>query len=122
MSWRYDNVVIVGQNPSAKDSGKNSTFDRLNSWADDLGISFFGFVNTSGKVGSIKQSDVDLDNLVKACYNARRVIALGNFASEALDRAGIRHFKMPHPSPLNRQINDKNFIDEQLSLCRDYLV
>jgi hypothetical protein len=119
----YDGVVVfVGQNPSAKATKTHTTFGRLNDWVDKLGIDFYGFVNASDKVGSVKQSDVDLDNLRRACYNASRVIALGNFAAEALQRAGIQHFKLPHPSPLNRQINDHQFINQQLSDCRDYLV
>lgn len=107
-------------NPSAKASGTGNTFSRLNEWVERLDIEEFFFVNTTGKVGKVKKSDIDLDNLSKACYNAK-VIALGNFASEALEMINVAHFKLPHPSPLNRQINDTEYISGQLSKCREYL-
>lgn len=117
----YYDVVIVGQNPSSKPSKNNTTFFRLNKWIEYLGIDSFFFMNASSKVGSIKQSDVCLDNLRKACYNASRIIALGNFASEALTNAGIEHFKLPHPSPLNRMINNEKLIKSKLDACIEYL-
>ena len=107
-------------NPSEKITTTGRTFDRLNDWVERLGIEEYFFVNASANTGKIKQSDVDLDNLSRACYNAR-VIALGNFASEALTKIGVEHFKLPHPSPLNRQINDKSYISDQLSKCKDYI-
>lgn len=47
------------------------------------------------------------------------IIALGNKASDAL--MTIPHFKLPHPSGLNRQINDKEFIKKQLNACKSYI-
>lgn len=47
------------------------------------------------------------------------IIALGNKASEALKAKP--HFKLPHPSGLNRQINNKKFIDEKLAACYSYI-
>lgn len=114
-------VLVVGQNPSSKASQKNNTFDRLNQWLGFLGVITYGFVNACSKEGKVSQSDVCLDNLVKACYKAKRIIALGNFPSEALNRVSIEHFKLPHPSPLNRQINDKDYILSRLVDCKSYL-
>lgn len=48
-----------------------------------------------------------------------KFIALGNNASKAL--SGIDHFKLPHPSGQNRQINDKEFIAKQLKSCKDWI-
>lgn len=47
------------------------------------------------------------------------IIALGNKASEALKTKA--HFKLPHPSGLNRQINNKKFIDQCLRDCYSYI-
>lgn len=47
------------------------------------------------------------------------IIALGNNASKALEN--IAHFKLPHPSGRNRQINDKAFIDQRLADCIKYI-
>ena len=52
--------------------------------------------------------NIDFDKLVK-CEEANKVIALGNVASDSLRKVNVEHFKMPHPSPRNRQLNDKQF-------------
>lgn len=114
-------VVFVGMNPSVKGTNRGSTFGRLNDWVDKLGIETFAFMNSYPHPGKCKVSDVNLDNLRKALYKFTKVVALGNFADEALTKAGIAHFKLPHPSPLNRQINDDRFINKILDECRDYL-
>lgn len=54
-------------------------------------------------------------------YNGWRIIALGNEASKKLKKAGLPHFKMPHPSGLNRQVNDKKFIAKKIKECKTWL-
>lgn len=46
------------------------------------------------------------------------MIALGNKASSRLK---MSHFKLPHPSGLNRQINDKAYMFKVLRACKAYL-
>lgn len=116
-----DVVVFVGQNPSAKAAKNGNTFPRLNDWVDKLGLDTFAFMNAYPHPGKCSVSQVNLDNLREALYNSVKVVALGNFAAEALMKAGIDHFKLPHPSPLNRQINDPTFINKCLTECREYL-
>jgi hypothetical protein len=116
-----DIVAFVGQNPSAKAAKSGNTFPRLNDWVEKLGLDTFTFMNAYPEPGKCKVSDVNLDNLRKALYKFSKVVALGNFADEALSKAGIQHFKLPHPSPLNRQINDDRFINSCLDECREYL-
>ena len=48
------------------------------------------------------------------------MIAFGNNASKALKN--IPHFKLPHPSGQNRQINDKEFVDKRLYECKKYIL
>jgi hypothetical protein len=101
---------------------KNSTFDRLNKWMDRWQISNYSFINTTEKrFDSISHFDVEPRRLMEAAWTYSKVIALGNFASESLERAGIRHFKMPHPSPRNRSLNDINYEWEQIKKCGKYL-
>lgn len=50
-----------------------------------------------------------------------KVVALGNAASTTLSQYDIPHFKLPHPSGRNRQINHIAFINEQLELCKKYI-
>ena len=49
-------------------------------------------------------------------------IALGNTASLRLTKMKIRHFKLPHPSGLNRLINNKEYILRQLNICKRYIL
>lgn len=116
-----DFVVFVGMNPSVKGTTKGSTFGRLNIWVNELGLETYAFMNVYPHPGKCKISDINLDILRETLYKFTKVVALGNFAAEALMKAGIHHFKLPHPSPLNRQINDVEFINRCLSECRDFL-
>src|SRR5574343_1226202 len=40
-----------------------------------------------------------------------KIIALGNTAEKALTLLQLPHYKLPHPSPKNRKLNDKNFVE-----------
>lgn len=119
-------VLVVGMNPSNVLENvkvrKNSTLARLNKWMDRWEISNYSFINTTEKrFDSISQNDVDPERLKEAAYRYNKVIALGGFASDSLKKAGINHFKMPHPSPRNRQLNDSNYEWEQIYTCGKYL-
>lgn len=50
-----------------------------------------------------------------------KVVALGDVASKRLDELKQSHFKLPHPSGLNRKLNDKDFLDSKLQECKDWL-
>lgn len=52
-------------------------------------------------------------------YSGLLIIALGNNASKRL--GCMPHFKLPHPSGRNRQINDKAYIINKLDECKKYL-
>ena len=55
-------------------------------------------------------------------HGGNTFIALGNEASQRLKEVGIEHFKLPHPSPRNRKLNDKGYVDYQLYRCYDYIM
>ena len=56
-------------------------------------------------------------------FNRKSIfIALGNNAGKRLDDLKIKHFKLPHPSPRNRQLNNKKFIDDILQKCNNYIL
>ncbi len=63
------------------------------------------------KISIYSWRDCDLD----------KVVALGNNASSLLTMLKVPHFKLPHPSGRNRQINDKAFIYNKLQECRAWL-
>ena len=116
-------ILIIGMNPSNKPTkGKTSaTFKKLEKWMDELGIQYFSFCNTYDEQAEAKFSNVDFNRLCTASKGYDKIIALGGFVSASLNKINIDHFKMPHPSPRNRLLNDKSFELDVLNKCRSYL-
>jgi G:T/U-mismatch repair DNA glycosylase len=117
-------VLIVGQNPGNNPKAfhyKNHTIDRLNKWCDFLGIYNYTFMNCVQERGEAKIKDVDFDFLKKNAEGFDKIICLGSFASICLNRINKSHFKLPHPSPRNRLMNDKKYVNQILSECREYI-
>lgn len=84
-----------------------------------MGVRHWSFINaTDSDVASIDNVDWGVLELARPY---RRVLALGNFASAALDRLSIAHFQLPHPSPLNRKLNDPSYEKTVLRECYNYL-
>jgi hypothetical protein len=51
-----------------------------------------------------------------------KVIALGQKAAAYLAKAGIdEFFVLPHPSPKNQDLKDKEYVDNKLGACRTYI-
>ena len=112
-----DSVIIVGQNPSADEN--SVTFRKLDQWTTEWKLyENYDFMNCSDEIGQIYT--IDYDSL-KVTDKYDKVIALGNVASNSLKKLNIDHFKMPHPSGLNRQLNDKKFEKNKIKECYNYL-
>jgi hypothetical protein len=114
-------ILIVGQNPSsAKKAKKNDSLDRLLDWCTAWKLDKWDFMNCSDEPGD--KYTIDFDRLKDAGQQFDKIIALGNVASNALKKVGVDHFKMPHPSPLNRQLNDKQFEKTMIEKCYNYIM
>jgi len=115
-------MIVVGINPSNGPAHQQSpTIKRLNQWMDHLGIRYYAFTNVIHETGPYNQSMVDKETLLCYINGYKRVIALGNFVSQTLNRLGIEHFVMPHPSPLNRLLNDIEYEEMKLKECKRYM-
>lgn len=119
-------VVVVGMNPSKDDEiytslKKNSTHYTLQYWMSVLAVRHYSFVNAVHGAGVCKLCDVDLNFLYEATCGYDKVIALGGFASRALRTIGVDHYRLPHPSPRNRVLNDKMAVLLELAACGEYL-
>jgi hypothetical protein len=88
---------------------------------DALNIKYFSFVNCISSPGKYSKSDIEYEFLNKCTREYDAVLALGNFPSEALTKINIKHFKLPHPSGLNRLLNDSNYELSVLNNCREYI-
>jgi len=115
-------MIVVGINPSNGPAHQQSpTIKRLNRWMDRLGVNYYAFTNVIHQTGPYKQSMVDKEALLCYIKNYNKVIALGPFVSKTLNRLGIEHYVLPHPSPLNRQLNDPEFEVMKLTECKRYM-
>ena len=74
-----------------------------------LGYDTYCFSNVIPYEGKYSHKDVDYDFVRESTRGHDTVIALGGFVSRVLNRCHIDHITMPHPSPLNRNLNDKDY-------------
>lgn len=111
------NILIIGHSPAKKNILTSPTMKRLHKWMDECGIRFYGFTNLCPEPKSkLKEEDIYLAGL-----SNHRIIALGGFVSKYLTRLGVEHFAAPHPSPLNRNLNDKSFENKIINNLRIYI-
>ena len=122
MNISVSRVLIVGINPSsARENHLSPTFRRVPKWADYLGLRNYSFINCIPYPGPYKEKDIDREFLYQAVSYHSKVIALGQFPSKILSKLGKKHFALPHPSGLNRLLNDKRYELAQLDKCSEYL-
>jgi hypothetical protein len=114
-------VLLIGINPSGKPFRKGCALDKMNAWMGALGFYHYSFSNVIPYEGEYSMRDVDLDFVRSFTNGYRKVIALGGFASRALSRAGVKHYILPHPSPLNRNLNNRDYEKRVIEECRSWL-
>ncbi len=119
-------VVFVGDTPSKRMKPGAKPFEgaacerRLMSWIET--ILDLNPVHNLLDMGDymITNRDTMLFKFLRLTTSNRWCfIALGNNASRTLGKK--EHFKLPHPSGRNRQINNKAFIDQKLLECKKYI-
>lgn len=112
-------IIFVGDKPSPKMTPGAKAFrgaaceKRLTEWIKRL------LPHVSQEYLIINQCDYEYNTLCRYYMYSVYFIALGNNASKALK--DVPHFKLPHPSGRNRQINDKAFVAKRLKECREWL-
>lgn len=120
-------VLIVGQNPSKYNFHPEIPFagsrseTRLMMWVSELKITDYKVINVTSKVGKITSADINYDVLKSHTVGVTKIIALGRIASRALYKIGVAHFALPHLSLKNVNLNGKDFQQEQLTRCKEYL-
>lgn len=112
-------VLVVGLNPSRK-HGKSPTIKTLNKWLDALGLKTVSFINLYEGY-EIDQGENQRDTIREMSKHYDKVLALGRDVSVALTGMAIDHYRLAHPSGLNRQINDPKYVHEMLEACKNYL-
>lgn len=116
------NVLFVGDRPSKLNTYSHlafigtPSFRNLKKWIEKMQVFDFYMVNSF--------SDEDFAKILafKILHSLDyRYVALGENASKRLTNLGIEHFKLPHPSPKNRKLNNKRAINILLKKCTQYL-
>ena len=108
-------IIVIGQSPNKKYiKGKNGSIARLTRWLESINIKQFSFTNLSISNGP------ELNRIVTECQGYDIIVTLGKIADSALNKINLKHFALPHPSGLNRQINDKEFINDRLTQLSIY--
>ncbi len=130
-------LVFVGSNPSWA-SSVSKAFDMstysgrvLNGWTKELsGVDYFRYANVCDKPTPnnrpLKDSEIK-DNIAQLntwleSYGNIKIVALGKTATKALTLLQLPFYEMPHPSGLNRQLNDPEYIAKKLKGLKEYLV
>jgi len=114
-------IVFVGDCPSQFNTDPNVAFvgtksgKVLDEWIQRMGIVEAYLLINSHEEHLVWQivRYYETDNNV--------IIALGNSASKRLDDAHVPHFKLPHPSPKNFKLNDKQYVISELKKCAEYV-
>lgn len=120
-------LIVVGMNPSTLPGGptgisrKNSTFDRLHRWMDYLCVTNFSFVNCYHYSGDTKKLSFDKLFLFECLKSYDNILTLGNVPHDILKSFGVSSFKLPHPSPRNRVLNNKEYEQQILEKCKNYI-
>lgn len=118
---RVNRVILVGINPSGKPFRKKCSLDKMNVWMEALGFHHYSFSNVIPYEGEYKMKDVDVDFVRSFTNGYDKVIALGGFVSKALSASCVKHYVLPHPSPLNRKLNNKEYEQRCLEECKEWL-
>lgn len=111
-------IIFVGDKPSIRNTVPGQAFigtkshKVLQEWAARMCLLNFTMLNSQ---------EADLPQLIRFHSIENQLVALGNNASKVLQQLGFKHFKLPHPSGRNRQLNNKEFIRQQLQNCKSYL-
>ena len=126
-------ILFIGQSPSKKNFDANiafhgtQSFKTLLNWIDKAGLEYFDckFINAATAVDSKEPTEADLGllqaTILKQPWDTK-IVAVGKVAAWSLRKIGITDFlELPHPSGLNRQLNDKEYVEKKIGELRDYV-
>lgn len=121
MTQTASKILVVGINPANK--SKSQTLKKLNRWMDTLNVNHYSFMNCIPIKGSYSFEQVDYSLIQQYLMGNEyyKILALGGFSSSVLSKIKVKHFKLPHPSPRNRKLNDKSFEIKILEECKKYI-
>lgn len=115
-------ILVIAQNPKIHHNLENpligtKSYQTFMTWCTRAGMTAedFYIINAASKFGTVKMGDVDLNQMRAYVDKYGKIICLGKFAEKAVKRCDIQSKKilfLPHPSGLNRILNDQLVVDE----------
>ena len=123
-------IIFVGDKPSAKNLSPDVPFVgtqsgvKLDGWIEYLELSEgdYDVININTDEG------FDIVQEAESRFIAYKFVILGNKAEATLKKHfGMIYadsnwwFKLPHPSGLNRKLNDEKFVKNELNKCKEWL-
>ena len=117
-------LLIIGHSPSPSSKVRegNPTLKRLDRWLDACGVGIYSFTNLQPSSSlSIKNLEINKTLFHKMVKNYRKVITLGKEVKHYTNKMGYNFYELPHPSPLNRNLNDKKYEKSVIKGLQIYL-
>jgi len=116
-------ILVLGHSPSSKEYDPkkgNPTINRLNKWLSDVEVYSYSNI-CMYHVDSIKKKDINESYIRDITKGYNKIIGLGNEVKRILTKMDIKHFALPHPSPLNRKLNCKVYELKIINKLKAYL-
>lgn len=122
-------ILFVGDKPSKKNKNKKvpfvgtKSYKKLLEWIYrlDIDLNDVYVCNRSHMDFNRVAPVINTPAIILEILEEDKVVALGNEASKFLSENNQEHFKLPHPSGLNRKLNDEVYVKEQLKKCREFI-
>jgi hypothetical protein len=118
-------VLVIGHSPSSREycpRKGNPSINRLNRWLDECGVEIYSFSNACAHHAvSLKKDNIDRTFIYEISNTYHKILGLGNEVNNILKKMDIEHFSLPHPSPLNRNLNDKAYEKKIINNLKSYL-
>lgn len=118
-------VLVIGHSPSSREycpRKGNPSINRLNRWLDECGVEIYSFSNACAHHAvSLKKGNIDRTFIYEISNTYNKILGLGNEVNNILKKMDIEHFSLPHPSPLNRKLNDKAYEKKIINNLKSYL-
>jgi hypothetical protein len=118
-------VLVIGHSPSTKEycpKKGNPSINRLNRWLDDCGVRIYSYSNACAHhAASLKKTNIDETYIHNITQQYNKILTLGKEVEQLFNKMGIEHYALPHPSPLNRKLNDKAYELKIINNIKTYL-
>lgn len=100
---------------------EGQSYKRFCRWLETIGaIDTFAFTNLNSDPDWDKKT-ADAAFLKAQIGKHTKLVAWGGMVSQHLKKMGLEHFVIPHPSPLNRQTNDQEYLQSKLKELELYM-